>query len=304
MPSGKKYFLARVSLPGLKELSLEPLWMINGRVQLNSKQKWVTVTIQDPALEPCFLDPQSQHLFSQPKRNWCEEFLDLAKEGLTGHDPDEEDSDESDGSKDSDPCNDGDHGDNRHSNNRKREEPRAEYQDDSGRSTQKRKMCTHDNASDTEGPDKKRKTLLAGPHVSLSSEPNKLGERGAKKQCNTPIVLDTKFNRGPRTMMNSRQRLHGKAGTKSVHIKQLRSRGLYLNNPNPSSLHREERARSPPLSAAVTEERLCKPDSVSAAMPSMRIENPRAPLSSQGLQNPVSQWATPEALKRLGCELM
>ncbi|KAJ7983398.1 hypothetical protein DPEC_G00379060, partial [Dallia pectoralis] len=34
MPSGKKYFLARVSLPGLKELSLEPLWMINGRVQL------------------------------------------------------------------------------------------------------------------------------------------------------------------------------------------------------------------------------------------------------------------------------
>ncbi|KAJ7984144.1 hypothetical protein DPEC_G00364280 [Dallia pectoralis] len=68
MPSGKNYFLARVSLPGLKELSLEPLWMINGRVQLNSKQKWVTVTIQDPALEPCFLDPQSQHLFSQPKR--------------------------------------------------------------------------------------------------------------------------------------------------------------------------------------------------------------------------------------------
>ncbi|KAJ7983333.1 hypothetical protein DPEC_G00380380 [Dallia pectoralis] len=62
-------------------------------------------------------------------------------------------------------------------------------------------------------------------------------------------------------MTNSRQRLHGKAGTKSVHIKQLRSRGLYLNNPNPRPCTAKSQPRSPPLSAAVTEERLCKPDS-------------------------------------------
>lgn len=82
MPSGKRSFWIRVSLAGLSELSLEPLWKIRGTVMLCSKQRRLTITIDDRSLEHCVLHPESRLLLSQPEGDWTGEFLDLAKEGL------------------------------------------------------------------------------------------------------------------------------------------------------------------------------------------------------------------------------
>lgn len=165
MPSAKKAFWIRVSLADLTELSLEPLWMIKGRVQLYSKQQWVTITIDGRSLEPCFLDPQSQLLFSQPDRNWRDEFLRLAKEGLTVHDQEKRDSDDSDDDYD---------GDDHHSNNSKREEPHEEYNEDRVQTTQKHKMCqVKDDVSDIAVSHKKRKAPVRNSHVSEEKKQKK-----------------------------------------------------------------------------------------------------------------------------------
>lgn len=52
----QKTLWLRVPLSGLKELSLEPLWMIRGRVQLFGKQQCIAIAIHDRALEGALLD--------------------------------------------------------------------------------------------------------------------------------------------------------------------------------------------------------------------------------------------------------
>lgn len=89
IPSAKKSFWIRVSLADLTELSLEPLWMIKGKVQLCPKQQWVTITIDDQSLQPCVLNPQSKLLLTHHNRNGMEQLLRLVNEGLTGQHQDE-----------------------------------------------------------------------------------------------------------------------------------------------------------------------------------------------------------------------
>lgn len=82
MPSRKKSFFVRVSLVNLTELSLEPLWMIKGSAQLYSKRSMVTITINDLALERCFLDSQTL-LLSQSDADYTERLLQTLESDLT-----------------------------------------------------------------------------------------------------------------------------------------------------------------------------------------------------------------------------
>lgn len=82
MPSTKKSLLIRVSLADLRELSLEPLWMIKGRARLYSKDQSVTVTIDDASVGPCVLDRRSLLLISEPHKNRMGELLALTKEAI------------------------------------------------------------------------------------------------------------------------------------------------------------------------------------------------------------------------------
>ena len=222
IPSTKKSFWVRVSLADLTELSLEPLWMIKGRVQLYSKQRWVLVTIEDSSLESCILDTQSQLLSSQPEGHWPVEFLESTKEGLTGYkdrtadrDPDvvvdESQSDDS--------------------------EP-EEHNVDGARVAQKH---TTTEVGLRHAAAKRRKSQVGGTGLGSVF----LGKGGKEGGCDTPNVY-TNFNRGTQTGMKSRQRL--KRVTNTLYNKMYRHK--HCETPNGVSLNPEDRrGRSPPSSS-------------------------------------------------------
>lgn len=190
MPSGKKSLWTRVLLTDLTELSLEPLWMIKGRAQLYSKQQRVGITIEDNSIESCSLDPRSQLLFSQPHRNWIEEFLSLSKEGIS--DSDRKDSNNDDDDSD---C---------HSNIEAHAQPRGEDRDkDRVEGSQKRKMYTKDDVSDT-------------VTKCTNCEPAERVELGQRQQRHTPNVVNRNFNRGMQTRMKNRHYQH-KRGSKTFY---------------------------------------------------------------------------------------
>lgn len=87
--SAQKFFWMRVSLAALTELRLELLWMVKGSVHLHPKHPRIMITLHDSSLEHCFLDPKSKLLSFQPELKVTEEFLELAREGLTETKPDD-----------------------------------------------------------------------------------------------------------------------------------------------------------------------------------------------------------------------
>lgn len=194
VPSLKKILWIRVSLAEVTELSLEPLWLIKGRVQLDrSKRRRATITIDDHSLEPCFLDPGSQLLCSHPDRTPTKEFLGVAEEGVTGRDLG--DGRESD--------------DDQRSNDGERDEPHEEHAELAFAVTRKRKVCNvkEDDASNAAGvppPHKKCKPLRGSRAASSGPETGESGDED-KRGCRTPPCAHKTFIRGTRTRMKSRQ---------------------------------------------------------------------------------------------------
>ena len=231
MPSSKKTLWMRVSLTHLEELSLEPLWKIKGIVQLHSKEQWVTIKMDDRALDPCVLD-REQLLCAQHDRYHTEEFLRLAKEGLIDHDQEDKCDDVSDG-----------YGYEHDANSSGKEQAGDEHTEDRVRVKQKRKTCTVGGDEATVA-HKKPKTPTEGSHVSLGSEPKVRGaEKDLQERCNTPNVVHTNFNLGMQTRMKSRQQ--SKRGMHTMNNMKRRMHRLYNSkSQDPVSLHREDGGQS------------------------------------------------------------
>lgn len=196
VPSLKKILWIRVSLAEVTELSLEPLWLIRGRVQLDrSKQRRATITIDDHSLEPCFLDPRSQLLCPHPERTPSKEFLSVAEEGVTGRDQG--------GRRESD---EGD--DDQRSNDGERDEHHEERDEIAFGVTRKRKVrnVKEDDATGVPPPHKKSKPPRGSHAVSLDPEPRELrDEEEDKRGCRTPPCVHKNFIRGTQTRMKSRR---------------------------------------------------------------------------------------------------
>lgn len=334
IPSAKKSFWIRVSLADLTELSLEPLWMIKGKVQLYPKHRWATITIDDQSLQPCVLNPQSQLLVSQ--HNGTEQLLRMANEGLTGpHHLDESEDDDYDD----------------HLSTGDQQETCGECKED--RAPLKRKACKgeEDTLVGTVVSYKKRKRMVGSCKVRPGSEPDVRGEKEDKQRCNTTQSGHTNFNRGMQTRMKSSQYQQVKRGMNTMYNRTMRSRFPYIN-PNQVTLNQGDRAPCPSsvpqahteqasvasgvtndtsdvaaaspdhpeqkssdeftsrcVSAAV-EQRFGDPDSASAAIPRVNIVpivNRRSPLRSQPLEpqrNPVAQLRGTEELRSRRCLLM
>lgn len=200
--TGKKYFWMRVSLADLSELSLEPLWMINGRVKLYSKHRRVMITITDQSLEPCFLNPQSQLLDSLPNKKWYDEYITLAKECLTCH------------------AEEGVYTDNTsdevHSKDSRQRRACEDGTADGVRVVHERKRCKVDQCNSIiTASEKKRKRL--DTDLETDEQEKDQGERN-----DIPNVIRTDFNSGMQTRLKSRQRQHVKRRVNAIHSKTTR----------------------------------------------------------------------------------
>lgn len=238
IPSAKKSFWIRVSLADLTELSLEPLWMIKGKVQLCPKQQWVTITIDDQSLQPCVLNPQSKLLLTHHNRNGMEQLLRLVNEGLTGQHQDESTDEEYDD----------------HISHSEQQETCGKCKEDRAPVRLKRKVCKVKEApvTGTVMLHKRRKVLVGGYKVSPGSEPDVRDETKDKDPCSTTHVEHITFNRGMQTRMKSRQHQQVKRGMNTMYNRTMRSRFLY-KNPNPVTLNQGSRYQSPQCPSSVPE---------------------------------------------------
>lgn len=260
VPSLKKILWLRVSLADITELSLEPLWLIKGRVQLDrSKQRRVTITIDDHSLGPCFLDPRSQLLCLHPDRTPTKEFLGVATEGVTGRDQwGRRENDEGE--------------DDQRSNDDERDEPHEEHPEIAFGVKRKRKVCNvkEDNASNAAGapPSPKKSKPLRGSHAaSLDPEPGEPGEREGdeqedKRRYRTPPCAHKNFIGRTQTRMKSRRDM--KRATNTVY-NNMRSRRVRFDpvprcqgdsgeHPLPPSHSTTSRGRSRPQRATAAED--------------------------------------------------
>lgn len=85
LPLNKKFLWIRLSLMNLTELSMESLWMVKGVVRLYSKERLLTIGIEDRALDLCVLDPTSQLLSAHELRSWTDGFLRDIEQGVQKH---------------------------------------------------------------------------------------------------------------------------------------------------------------------------------------------------------------------------
>ena len=199
--TGKKFFSIRVSLADLSELSLEPLWMINGRVRLYSKHRRVMITITDQSLEQCFLNPQSQLLHSEPNKKWYDEFITLAKECLTCH--------AEQGMYSANTSDD------IHSKNSGQRQTCKDGTDDSGRVVHKRKMCKVNQCNSIITASEKKRQRL-DTDLETGEQENYQGESDIQN------VIRTDFNSGMQTRLKSRQRHHVKRKVNTMYSKTMR----------------------------------------------------------------------------------